>query len=398
MAVMLNFLVCGIVVTGIGVLLPEIGDFYGLKVGTTSLIFPTGVFGYVCSTVIVELIHGRLGLRGIAYLSPVVRLLAMAVLATGPSFTIALAGYFLMGFGIGLSDAGFSAWAANAPYASIVQGFMHGSYSLGSILGPLVADMMLKRSFKWYEFYSTTGILLVVELLVLALAFRFDNADRYTANHGESDEPHNCNALQHRATWICGAFCFFYVGLEGCFTDWIAVFMQRARHAEPTTSSLATSMFWIGMTSGRFTLGPLTQYIGVRTAVAGYIGSLMVLQVLFTVVTSVTASLLLLVGSGLFCGPIFPSGLLLLSSKLPQRAQVGAVAAVSALGQVGAGLAPFAVGLMADSFGIKYLLNVIFALAVGALFVWVAFAKLPKATSELRQRSPAEVKRTVTVV
>lgn len=80
----------------------------------------------------------------------------MGILATGPLFSIALTGYFLMGFGTGLSDAGFCAWAANVPYASVVQGFMHGSYSVGSILGPLLANLMLKNVHEWYEFYRMT--------------------------------------------------------------------------------------------------------------------------------------------------------------------------------------------------------------------------------------------------
>ncbi|EXJ78447.1 hypothetical protein A1O1_08847 [Capronia coronata CBS 617.96] len=395
LAVMLNFFICGVIVTGIGVLLPEIGAFYGLKDGTTALIFPTAVTGYVCSTVVVELIHGRLGRRGIAFLSPAIRLVAMSLLATGSSFHVTLAGYFLGSFGIGLSDAGFCAWATSVPYASIVQGFMHGSFSVGSILGPQVANLMLKKGFKWFEFYRMTGLLLVIELVVLGIAFRLDDADHYSANHDDSDEvePHSHNALTHRATWICGAFCFFYVGLEGCFTDWIAVYMRRARHTDPTTSSLATSMFWIGMSTGRFTLGPLSQYIGVRMAVAGYLLALMVLQVLFRLLTNVTASLLLVAGSGLFCGPIFPSAILLLSLKLPSRAQVGAVAAVGALGQVGAGIAPFAVGQMADSLGIKHLLTMILGLSALALLVWAVFARLPKATSELRRQSLEERKR-----
>lgn len=190
------------------------------------------------------------------------------------------------------------------------------------------------------------------------------------------------NTVPNPLTWL------------GCFTDWIAVFMQRARHVDPTTSSLATSMYWIGMASGRFILGPISQYIGVRIAVAGYIIALMILQVLFRFLRSVTASLLLLAGSGLFCGPMFPSAILLLSSKLSQRAQVGAVAAVSALGQVGAGIAPFAVGLIADNLGIKHLLSVILGLAASALLVWTVFARLPKATSELARQGPDESKRT----
>ncbi|KAG9784941.1 hypothetical protein ABEF93_001819 [Exophiala dermatitidis] len=407
-AVMLNFLVCGVVVTGIGVLLPDISTFYHVKDGTTALIFPTGVTGYVCASVFADHVHGHLGRRGIAFLSPAFRFLAMGILATGPPFSIALTGYFLMGFGTGLSDAGFCAWAANVPYASVVQGFMHGSYSVGSILGPVLANLMLKNVHEWYEFYRMTGVLLLVELVVLVLAFRLDHAvprsESPTEQELELQQTGHLNSksnspLRHRATWICGAFCFFYVGLEACFTDWIAVFMQRARHTDPTTSSLATSMFWIGMASGRFILGPLSGFISIKLAVAGYLVVLIVLQVLFRILTTgttpanVTASLVLLVGSGLVCGPMFPSAILLLSSKLPvpPHTQVGAVAAVSALGQIGAGIAPYAVGLVADRLGIQQLLNVIGVLAALTLVVWAVFATLPEKPKKPANASEVQV-------
>ncbi|KAL2433607.1 hypothetical protein ABEF95_007551 [Exophiala dermatitidis] len=408
MAVMLNFLVCGVVVTGIGVLLPDISTFYNLKDGTTALIFPTCVTGYVCASIFADHVHGRLGRRGIAFLSPAFRFLAMGILATGPLFSIALTGYFLMGFGTGLSDAGFCAWAANVPYASVVQGFMHGSYSVGSILGPMLANLMLKNAHKWYEFYRMTGVLLLVELVVLVLAFRLDHAvprsspsctqERELGLLQQTGHLKTDSALRHRATWICGGFCFFYVGLEACFTDWIAVFMQRARHTDPTTSSLATSMFWIGMASGRFILGPLSESISIRLAVAGYLVVLMILQVLFRILTGtthVTTSLMLLVGSGLVCGPMFPSAILLLSSKLPvpPHTQVGAVAAVSASGQIGAGIAPFAVGVVADRLGIQQLLNVIGALAALTLVVWAVFAMLPEKANVKKSASEVQVRR-----
>ena len=109
--------------------------------------------GYLCAAVVIHTIHSRLGWRGIAILSPVLRLTSVVILSTGPAYPMALTGYFGLGLGTGLSDSGFCAWAGNAPRTNVVQGLMHGSFSVGAVLGPLVATEVSKNGFEWYMFY-----------------------------------------------------------------------------------------------------------------------------------------------------------------------------------------------------------------------------------------------------
>ena len=66
---------------------------------------------------------------------------------------MALTGYFCLGLGTGLSDSGFCAWAGNAPRTNIIQGLMHGSFSVGAVLGPLMATEASNNGFEWYMFY-----------------------------------------------------------------------------------------------------------------------------------------------------------------------------------------------------------------------------------------------------
>ena len=152
-AVILCFFLMGVLQTAVGALISDIEQYYDLKDGPTASIFVAQVAGYLCGTAMVEQIHLRLGRRGIAVLSPLARLFAVALLSSRPSFTFAMPMYALLGFGTALVDTAWCAWASGLPFANICQGMMHGSFSLGCVLAPMAATAVLKKGFAWYGFY-----------------------------------------------------------------------------------------------------------------------------------------------------------------------------------------------------------------------------------------------------
>lgn len=133
---------------------------------------------------------------------------------------------------------------------------------------------------------------------------------------------------------------------------------------------------------GRFLLGPVTEYFGVSLSVSIYISVCIVLQLFLRIFENITASLVLLGILGVFVGPLFPSGVVLVASKLPRHAHVGAVAAVAALGQVGAGAAPLLVGFMSAKFGIGRFLDVVILLSLIMLALWLGSVRVPKTVAE----------------
>ncbi|EXJ59108.1 hypothetical protein A1O7_06539 [Cladophialophora yegresii CBS 114405] len=374
LSVILDFFIMGVCQTAVGALIPSIERFYHLSDGSTASLFVAHMGGYLCATAIIQHLHLRLGRRGIALLAPLFRLSAAALLSTGPSFNVALATYSLFGLGTGLADAGWCAWASSLPYASICQGMMHGAFSAGCVVGPIAALAVLNEGFEWHGFYCFAAALLSLELMAEGLAFRHDTAAKYRSTSSESRDIRVSNPFRITATWMCGLFFFVYVGIESSFSDWIVLFLRRVRHADPLKASLSSSSFWAGMAVGRLFLGFVTQLFGLRISISTYIVCSTTLQILFRQISTPAFSLVLLGLNGFFCGPLFPSGILLLATKLPTKGHVGAVAAAAAMGQVGGALAPLAIGLLADRFGIGHLLDVVPALSALMLVIWWVFS------------------------
>jgi fucose permease len=159
------------------------------------------------------------------------------------------------------------------------------------------------------------------------------------------------------------------------YGDWIITYMDRVRHVDRATAATASSIFWFGMVTGRVVLSPLTEYVGLRTSVTAYILLSIVAQASFKFISRVYLSLGMLAATGFFFGPFFPSGIVLLGSKLPVNAHVGAVSAAAAMGQIGGATAPLIVGFMADAFGIARLPDVVTVLTLLLLVVWIVFCR-----------------------
>jgi fucose permease len=219
----------------------------------------------------------------------------------------------------------------------------------------------------------------VVELILLVSAFRNENASTYRQSK-QSDvvdaEVDHKAVFNHRATWFCAAYFLAYVGTETAVSGWVVTFMLRDRNATPYLASLSSSGFWIGMAIGRLVLGFGTDRMGVRRATVLYFLCAIGLEVLFAVLSSPAVSVVIMTSLGFVLGPMFPSGVVVLTRLLPQELHIAAVSFVASLGQVGGAFLPFAIGAVVQSLNVGVFRFAIFIQTTLALVVWIGYARL----------------------
>jgi fucose permease len=109
-------------------------------------VFPAGVIGYLVATASTHRIQSRKGRHGIAITSSASRLLFTLLLSSAPAFPVFLASFAGLGFGTGLTDTAWNAWASSMPQPNVVLGILHGSFSVGCIVGPVLASVVVRRS------------------------------------------------------------------------------------------------------------------------------------------------------------------------------------------------------------------------------------------------------------
>jgi fucose permease len=118
------------------------------------LLFLSPVIGYTASALLNNVVHMKLGQRGVAVICPICHLTAYIVAATHPPFPVIVVFFVLAGFGNGLLDAGWNAWIGNMTNANEVLGLLHGCYGLGATVAPLIATSMItKGGLPWYAYY-----------------------------------------------------------------------------------------------------------------------------------------------------------------------------------------------------------------------------------------------------
>lgn len=152
-AAMCSFAVLGLFQSSIGALLPLISKHYNLSDLHVSLIFIVGPVGYILAAQTSSFIHHHFGQFGVAFLGPVLQILAAGLLSLHPQFGLVLVAYAVLGLGTGLLDGSWCAWAGSMERASTVSGLLHGSFSAGAATAPIVVTLVTTNGHTWFEWY-----------------------------------------------------------------------------------------------------------------------------------------------------------------------------------------------------------------------------------------------------
>lgn len=384
-----------------GVVLPHLEAHYDLSDVRASLIFLIAPWGYLAGSYLNDPIHRRLGQRGIAAIAPVCQALFATAAATfhdpdRGGFEVFLVATVFGNFGAGLLDGSWCAWAGGlgaGARRNFVQGLLHGAFSVGAGLGPFLAGTLFSvYGAPWWTWYYVLLGAVGLQAVVLLWVFRFENRERYHEALALSKQPAEVDqaseapplaghagggSLRYAVTWICAAYFLVYVGTEAAISGWVVTFMLRARHASTYVASLSSSGFWIGMAAGRLLLGLVTDKVGVRGAATVYVVIAIVAQAVVAAVDVAAVSIVAVIAVGFFLGPLFPSGVVVLTRLLPKDLHVGAVSFVASVGQLGAAFGPFAMGAMVQLLGIRTFQVFILVLLIVALLIWLTFPRLP---------------------
>jgi fucose permease len=183
-------------------------------------------------------------------------------------------------------------------------------------------------------------------------------------------------ALKVRDIWA--AFDVIADNVTASLSAWLVTFMSRSRDSSTYIAALTTSMFWGGMAMGRFTLGPLARAAGLRLIVVVYILLSLALQILFRYHWHVGLSLTLAAGIGFSFGPMFPAGVVMMTSQLPKSLRVRSCSIAASIGQLGGAGAPFLLALVAQSWGIERLLDLVLVMSALLLLIWLSFSNPPR--------------------
>ncbi|KAA0119901.1 MFS transporter [Methylobacterium sp. P1-11] len=353
----LLFLIVGIANATWAPLVPLVKDRAGLDAAGLGLLLLTFGIGSLLAMPSAGAAAARLGFRPVLLAGTLALGLALPVLAVGSGLLPLTLALLLFGAGMGAIDCVMNLQAVVVERASgrpMMSGF-HGLYSLGCILGALIASVLLAAGL---------GAGWSVLLLVAGIAALFAAAWPGILPAGRARGSGPALALPQGIVLVLGLLCFVVFLTEGSALDWSALFLIQHRGLDPAWAALGYAAFSVTMTAGRLAGDAIVARLGRRTVVI--LGGLLAAAglALSVVVPAWEAALAgyALVGAG--CANIVPV-LFTAAGRQTAMPESVAVPAVTTLGYAGVLAGPALIGFAAQGVGLPAAFLIVAALLLG---------------------------------
>jgi len=262
--------------------------------------------GTVISSVFSERIIRRWGTGLVTAVSVLMTAAALIGFSISHSFFYLCLCAIPLGLGAGSVDAALNNYVA-LNYKARHMSWLHCFWGIGASVGPLIMSAYLMRNNSWNLGYRTIGILQVCLVLLL-----FISLPLWKSKSAE-ESPRRRNPLKFSELFritgvkeVLTAF-FCYCTIETITGLWGASFLVIERGIPPEVAAKWISLFYIGITSGRFLSGFITLKLNNRQMIR--LGQIIIGCGIIVLVLPFGNSTLLpgffLIGLG--CAPIYPS-------------------------------------------------------------------------------------------
>ena len=346
--------------------------------------FSTGsMLGILSANLLVERLHARRA----AGAGMGLNLLGVALLAVGAgmaSIPVVVAGFMLFGVGMGWADIAVNveAGALERQQQRTLMTTLHGSFSLGCVLGALLGTGMawLHVSVLWH----LLGLAVMAAVLTVPLLRHVDNlsAQAQTTSGTKDEKPgFVLMAFKDSRVLLIGLFALGLALAEGAAHDWLPLLMVDGYQFSSAQGTLIYLLFTIGVTvarlSGQWLLQRLTRLQLMRaSAVLGGVGLLMVICAQNALWGGVAV---VLWGLGSALG--FP--LALSSAAEGEGNSAQRVGAVAVLGYVAILVGPPALGFIGEIWGLRLAMVPVLFACCAALVLTFWFRPQPVRVREV---------------
>ncbi len=324
----------------------------------------------IFSSLFADRVTRRFGTWGVTLVS----ILLTAVGLVGFSFSTHFAWLCVAavpyGLGAGAIDAALNNYVA-LHYSSRYMSWLHCFWGVGTIVSPYIMGFALTRSYGWDSGYRVVAYVQIGIAVLMALSLPLwrrkpaDGVDETSAPLLTFREKFRIPGV----VYILLAF-FSYCAMEGTVMVWSSTYLVEAGGMEEARAASFASMFFIGMTVGRFISGFITDRLGdkrlirIGTAIAA-VGVIMLF-----IPAGTTLSLVSLVVIGLGCAPIYPAIIHATPANFGRENSQAIIGLQMACAYIGSTFMPPVYGVIVDFLGAVYLpVFLLFFLVLFVVFI-----------------------------
>lgn len=327
---------------------------------TAGFLYMTVAAGTIVSSLVSGAVIKRFGTGKITLVSCIMTAGALLGFSVAPSLVWLVICAIPLGLGAGAVDSGLNNYVA-AHYKAHHMSWLHCFWGVGATFSPIIMAQFITGENTWRDGYLTVagiqGVLVVIILITLPLWGRVARNGQ-AASSGESggikdggqDElSANIKPIQIKGVKLALASFLFYCGVEASMGLWGSSFLVNVKGLPASVAAQWVSLFFAGITIGRFITGFITFKLSNRilirggqiTAIAGAVLMILPLPAGFSLAG------FMIVGLG--CAPIFPCMLHETPVRFGKKQSQTIMGYQMAMAYTGSTLIPPLLGLLASS-------------------------------------------------
>ena len=325
--------------------------------GAVSMIISAGT---IVSSLASDRLNSRLGTGKVTAGSVALTAIALFGFSTCTAFWQLCVWAVPYGLGAGSVDAALNNFVA-LHYSSRHMSWLHCFWGIGCSAGPYIMAWCLTGGMGWNMGYRIVCLLQIVltAILIFSLPLWKQKSASLADISSDTDGKAKPFGLR-RALKLPGVIhvllaFFCYCAIEQTVGLWAASYMVLARNVSAQEAANWASLFYLGITVGRFLSGFITMQLNDRQMVRlGQVICLVGVLLLFLPLgNTVALTALLLIGLG--CAPIYPSFIHATPGNFGKEASPAVIGLQMACAYVGTCLMPPVFGLLADFVSIQLL-------------------------------------------
>jgi len=261
-------------------------------------------FGTIISSLLSSKLISRIGTRFVTLGSVFLTVIALFGFSFSKKFWMLIVFAIPYGLGAGAVDSALNSYVA-VHYKAKHMSWLHCFWGVGTIISPFIMGYAL-TSLSWQDGYRIVGFIQLGIALLLFVTLPVWKVNK-SEEEKQTKQVSTFSCLKIKGV-IFVLFGFFaYCALEATAMQWASTYFVEVKGVDKERSAMLASLFYIGITFGRFISGFFIDKIGDKKAIIIGCSFLFLGIILLSLPINcfpLAISSFIILGFG--CGPIYP--------------------------------------------------------------------------------------------
>ena len=301
----LAFISLGLPDSLLGAAWPAIHSGFDIPMSYMGIISMIISGGTIISSLLTARFTKKLGTRGVTAASILLTAISLFGFSVSNKFYMLCIFAIPYGLGAGAIDASLNNYVAKH-YNSRHMSWLHCFWGVGTIISPYIISFALTHS-SWNDGYRAVSFIQIGIFAAVLMSFPL-----WKKNSEDSvdDEKKGAvgigNTLKIRGVPAILLGFFAYCAAEATAMLWASSYFESVYHSSKEEAATLGSLFFIGITIGRFISGFVSERLGsIKMIYLG--GAIAFIGILFIIIPIKQVAILGFTVLGLGCAPIYPS-------------------------------------------------------------------------------------------